>query len=87
VLIAVGFAYILEPLLGLVFTLKHWTIPANLMPGNATTALVGVDANGVLQTGIGTDSWPAVAGFLVLLGWAMIPALVGLFTTTRQDVA
>lgn len=87
VLIAVGFAYILEPLLNLVFTLKHWMIPANLMPSSAPTALVGVDANGVLQTGMGGTGWPPVAAFFVLLGWGVIPAVVGIFTTIRQDVA
>lgn len=87
VLIAVGFAYILEPTLNVIFALKHWTVPANLMPSGATTSLVGVDANGILGTGLGGDQWPAYAGFLVLLGWAVIPAVVGLFTTVRGDVA
>ena len=87
VLIAVGFAYILEPALNIVFSLKHWTVPANLMPSGATTSLVGVDANGILQTGFGAEPWPAYAGFLVLLGWAVIPAVVGLLSTVRQDVA
>jgi ABC-2 type transport system permease protein len=87
VLIAVGFAYIIEPLLNLVFTLKHWTVLANLMPSSATSALIGVDANGVMQTGVTTEAWPAVAAFFVLLGWGLIPAIVGVLTTVRQDVA
>lgn len=87
VLIAVGFAYIVEPTLNIIFALKHWTVPANLMPSGATTSLVGIDANGVLQTGLGAEQWPAYAGFLVLLGWGVIPALIGMLTTVRRDVA
>lgn len=87
VLIAVGFAYILEPTLNIVFALKHWTVPANLMPSGATAALVGTSANGALQSGLGAEQWPAYAGFLVLLGWAVIPAVIGMLTTVPRDVA
>jgi ABC-type transport system involved in multi-copper enzyme maturation permease subunit len=87
ILLAVGFAYILEPVLNVIFVLKHWSIPANLMPSSATSSLVGIDTNGLLASGMGAATWPAYAGLLVLLGWGVIPAMAGLFTTVRQDVA
>jgi len=88
VLIAVGFAYIIEPIISVIFTLNHWTVPAHLMPSDATSTLLGVDASSVIGAGgAGGGGWPAWAGFLVLLGWAAIPAAIGIFTTVRQDVS
>lgn len=88
VLIAVGFAYIIEPIIDVIFTIENWTVPANLMPTSATSTMLGVNASSAIGAGAGGDgSWPAWAGFLVLLGWAAIPAGVGIFTTVRQDVA
>jgi len=88
VLIAVGFAYIIEPIVNVIFALEEWTVPANLMPSSATSTLLGVDASGAIGAGgAGGGGWPAWAGFLVLLGWGAIPAVVGILTTVRQDAA
>jgi len=88
VLIAVGFAYIIEPIINVIFTLNNWTVPAHLMPSSATSTLLGVDASSAIGASTATGgSWPAWAGFLVLLGWAAIPAAVGIVTTVRQDVS
>ncbi|GAB3916021.1 hypothetical protein GCM10011575_23430 [Microlunatus endophyticus] len=88
VLIAVGFAYIIEPIISVIFALQHWTVPANLMPSSATSTLLGVDATSAIGAAApGGAGWPAWAGLLVLLGWAVIPAVVGIITTVRQDVA
>lgn len=88
VLIAVGFAYIIEPIINVIFTLQNWTVPANLMPSSATSTLLGVDASSAIGAGAtGGGGWPAWAGLVVLLGWAAIPAAVGIITTVRQDVA
>jgi hypothetical protein len=86
VLIAVGFTYIVEPLLTLIFSLKHWTVANNLMPSGATQAALGVSGMSGLEPGAGASAWPAPAGILVLIGWAVLPAAIGCLATIRRDV-
>jgi ABC-2 type transport system permease protein len=85
IVVAVAFAYIVEPILALVFGLQEWTVLSNLMPTNATNALIGTNAGSL--TGMGTvDSWPAVGAFAVLLGWALVPAVLGYLLVLRRDI-
>lgn len=88
VLVAIGFSYMLEPLLNLLFQAKNWSVATNLMPSGATDGMIGVSLAGMGQSGAGegVDAWPAAAELLVLFGWAVIPAVVGLFITVRRDV-
>lgn len=88
ILTAVGFSYMVEPLLNLVFQAKNWEAATNLMPSGATEGMLGVSMAGMGQgdAGTGVDAWPAGAELLVLFGWAVVPALVGVFITIRRDV-
>ncbi len=86
VLIAVGFAYIVEPLVSLVFSVQRWTVLDNLMPSGATQAVLGTPALASLGTGGGPTSWPPLAGLAVLLGWAAVPAAIGYLATIRRDI-
>ena len=82
ILIAVGAAWILEPLLGLLLGLVSWgrTI-AQYMPSQATSAMVG-------QVNASPDvvllSW--WAGALVLVIYAMVMAGIGSLLTIHRDV-
>jgi len=83
ILIAVGAAWILEPLLGLLLGLVSWgrTI-AQYMPSQATSAMVG-------QVNASPDvvllSW--WAGALVLVAYAAVLAGIGSLLTVRRDVS
>ena len=82
ILIAVGAAWILEPVLGLLLGLVSWgrTI-AQYMPSQATSAMVGqVNASPNVQL----LSW--WAGALVLVAYAAILAGIGSMLTVRRDV-
>lgn len=88
VLVAIGFSYMLEPLLNLLFQAKDWAVATNLMPSGATDGMIGVSLAGMGNSGAGegVSAWPAAVELLVLFGWAVIPALIGIFFTIRRDV-
>lgn len=83
VLVGAGFAYIIEPMLSLVFMVKEWDVALNLMPTGATNAMLGITNPGMMAA---QNPWPWWAGLLVLLGWSALPALVGIVVTLRKDV-
>jgi len=82
ILIAVGTAWILEPLLGFLLGLVSWgktIVP--YMPSQATSAMVGqVNAS----TSVQLLSW--WAGALVLVAYAAVLAGIGSLLTVRRDV-
>jgi ABC-type transport system involved in multi-copper enzyme maturation permease subunit len=82
ILIAVGAAWILEPLLGFLLSLVSWgqsIVP--YMPSQATSAMVGqVNATANVEL----LSW--WAGALVLVAYAAILAGIGSLLTVRRDV-
>ncbi len=82
ILIAVGAAWILEPLLGFLLGLVSWgqsIVP--YMPSQATTAMVGqINTSTTVQP----LSW--WAGALVLVAYAAVLAGIGSVLTVRRDV-
>ncbi|HEX7538354.1 MAG TPA: ABC transporter permease [Dermatophilaceae bacterium] len=82
ILIAVGAAWILEPLLGFLLGLVSWgraIVP--YMPSQATSAMVGqVNASPTVEL----LSW--WAGALVLVAYAAVLAGIGSLLTVRRDV-
>ncbi|MGO1974608.1 MAG: ABC transporter permease [Propionibacteriaceae bacterium] len=83
ILIGAGFAYIVEPMLSLLFMIQEWDIPLNLMPTGATNAMLGITNPGMMAS---EDPWAWWAGLLVLLAWGALPALIGMLVTVRKDV-
>lgn len=83
ILIGAGFAYIVEPMLSVLFLFQEWEIPLNLMPTGATNAMLGITNPGMMAS---PDPWPWWVGLLILLGWGALPALVGMLVTVRKDV-
>lgn len=84
ILIGVGFAYIVEPMLSALFAIKQWDIPLNLMPTGATNAMLDI-TNPIMFAS--QHPWTWWQGLLVLIGWAALPAAIGALVTVRKDVA
>lgn len=82
ILIAVGTAWILEPLVGFALTFVSWGAEvAKYLPSQATSAMVQqVNGNANAQP---LAWW---AGALVLIGYAAVLAGLGSFLTVRRDV-
>jgi ABC-2 type transport system permease protein len=83
-LIGISFAYLIEPVLSVIFFLNEWDLPLNLTPSGATNAMLGVTSP-VLFAGPHPFEW--WQGALVLAGWCLAPAVVGVASTVRKDVA
>ena len=82
ILIAVGAAWILEPVLGILLGLVSWGQSiAPYMPSQATVAMVGqVNTSATVEL----LSW--WAGALVLVAYAAVLAGIGSVLTVRRDV-
>ena len=83
-LVGIGFAYLVEPILSLIFFLRDWEVPLNLMPSGATNAMLGITSP-VLFAGENPFAW--WQGALVLTGWCLLPAVIGVLSTVRRDVS
>jgi len=82
ILIAVGAAWIVEPLAGFLLGLVSWgksVVP--YMPSQATSAMVGQ-----VNTSSTTELLSWWAGALVLVAYAAVLAGIGSFLTVRRDV-
>ena len=83
-LVGISFAYLIEPVLSVIFFLNEWDVPLNLMPSGATNAMLGVTSP-VLFAGPNPFVW--WQGALVLAAWCLAPAVVGVASTVRKDIA
>jgi len=83
-LVGISFAYLIEPILSVIFFLRGWDLPLNLMPSGATNAMLGVTSP-VLFAGDHPFVW--WQGALVLAGWCLLPAVIGVLSTVRRDVS
>lgn len=84
ILVGVGVAWIVEPLLGLGLSFvdaAKGVVP--FFPSNATTAMV----NGVSQTGTNVELLSWWGGALVLGAYAAALSAFGTWRTTRQDIS
>jgi TM2 domain-containing membrane protein YozV len=82
-LISIGLAWIVEPLVGFLIGAQSWGKgAAPYFPSNATAAALGGNSAAGSFTPL---SWWAAA--LVLVGYAAIMTLVGSFLTVRRDVS
>jgi len=82
ILIAVGAAWIVEPLLGFLLSLVSWgTAIVPYMPSQATSAMVGQ-----INTSDSVELLSWWAGALVLVAYAAVLAGIGSILTVRRDV-
>jgi len=83
-LVAIGVAWIIEPVLGLVLRLLDVGSVAKFLPTQATTAIVQpAQPEG---SDLDFSMLPWWGGILVLLGYALISAGIGAMLTLRRDI-
>ncbi|MFW6597003.1 ABC transporter permease subunit [Propionibacteriaceae bacterium Y2011] len=85
ILVAIGFAYILEPLVSFVFAFQQWDVLLNLMPSGATAAMIGLSGNPMMSAAQDPFAWWLAS--LVLIAWAAVPTAIGMLVTIRRDVS
>ena len=85
-LIAIGVAWIVEPILGAVLGITDWGNDITpYLPSQATSAMLSTSAGGFNGQPVQTLSW--WAGALVLAAYAAIMAGVGSWLTVRRDIS
>jgi ABC-2 type transport system permease protein len=84
-LVAIGFGWIVEPLLGLGLRALHWVAVAKFLPTAATSAVVN-PAQPQDSGGLDTSLLPWWAGALMLLAYGLASGAVGAGLTLRRDV-
>jgi ABC-2 type transport system permease protein len=82
--VGVLLGFLVEPIVSVVFFLKRWDQLLNLMPSGATNAMLEITSP-VLFAGHNPAPWWLAA--LVLAAWCLLPALAGLLSAARGDVA
>jgi ABC-2 type transport system permease protein len=83
-LVGISFAYLVEPILSLIFFLRDLDTALNLVPTGATNAMLGITAPVLFASDDPIAWWQ---GALVLAAWCLLPAVVGVLSTVRRDVA
>ena len=83
-LVGIGFAYLVEPLLSLIFFFREWDLPLNLTPSGATNAMLDITSPVLFA---GNDPFAWWQGALVLAAWCLLPAAIGVLPTVRRDVS
>jgi ABC-type transport system involved in multi-copper enzyme maturation permease subunit len=76
--------FLVEPIVSVVFFLKRWDQLLNLMPSGATNAMLEITSP-ALFAGHHPSPWWIAA--LVLAAWCLLPALAGVLSAARRDVA
>lgn len=83
-LVGIGFAYLVEPTLSLVFFFRGWDVLLNLMPSGATNAMLGATSPVLFAADEPFAWW---LGTLVLAAWCLLPPVLGMLSTVRRDVS
>jgi ABC-2 type transport system permease protein len=82
--VGIFLGFLVEPIVSIVFFLKRWDELLNLMPSGATNAMLEITSP-VLFAGHDPTPWWLAA--LVLVAWCLLPALAGVLSAVRRDVA
>jgi ABC-2 type transport system permease protein len=82
--VGVLLGFLVEPVVSVVFFLKRWDQLLNLMPSGATNAMLEITSP-VLFAGQNPTPW-WVAG-LIVAAWCLLPALAGMLSAARRDIA
>ena len=82
--VGVILGFLVEPIVSVVFFLKKWDQLLNMMPSGATNAMLEITSP-VLFAGHHPAPWWLAA--LVLAAWCLLPALAGMLSAARREVA
>jgi ABC-2 type transport system permease protein len=82
-LVAIGTAWLAEPLLSFALNALDWGFVAKYLPSSATSALVSPPGD---SAGISLTYLPWWGGALVLLGYAVLSGALGAALTLRRDI-
>ncbi|WP_152365672.1 ABC transporter permease subunit [Microlunatus speluncae] len=81
--ITLGFCFLVDPTVAVIFADQGWTLAQNLLPSGATAAMV--QSHSVLMLASANPFPPGLAA-LVLIGWCLIPGVIGTALTISRDV-
>jgi ABC-2 type transport system permease protein len=84
VVVGVLLGFLVEPIVSVVFFLKRWDQLLNMMPSGATNAMLEITSPVLFAAQHPTPWW--LAG-MILAAWCLLPALAGLLSAVRRDVA
>jgi ABC-2 type transport system permease protein len=84
VVVGVILGFLVEPIVSVVFFLKRWDQLLNVMPSGATNAMLEITSPVLLAAQHPTPGW--LAG-MIHAAWCLMPALAGLLSVVRRDVA
>jgi ABC-2 type transport system permease protein len=84
VVVGVILGFLVEPIVSVVFFLKRWDQLLNVMPSGATNAMLEITSPELFAAQHPTPWW--LAG-MILAAWCLLPALAGLLSVVRRDVA
>lgn len=82
-LVGISFAYLVEPILSLIFYLRDWDLGLNVLPTGATNAMLGITSPVLFASDEPFAWWQ---GAMILAAWCLLPAVVGVLSTVRRDV-
>ncbi len=83
-LVGIILGFLVEPVVSVVFFVNRWDQLLNLMPTGATNAMLQITSPALFAAQDPTPWW--LAG-LILTAWCLLPALVGMLSAVRRDVA
>jgi ABC-2 type transport system permease protein len=82
--VGVVLGFLVEPIVSVVFFLKRWDELLNVMPSGATNAMLEITSPVLFAAQHPARWW--LAG-MILAAWCLLPALAGLLSAVRRDVA
>lgn len=81
--VVLGFCFLVDPTLAAIFAQQGWTLVQNLLPSGATAAMV--QSHSPLMM-LSVAPFPPGLAMLVLIGWGLVPGVIGTLLTIRRDV-
>ncbi len=82
--VGVLLGFLVEPIISVVFFLNRWDQLLNLMPSGATNAMLEITSPVLFAAPHPTPWW--LAG-MILATWCLLPAIAGMLSAVRRDVA
>lgn len=86
VLISVGFGFLGQLILNILFALAKWETPAKFIPGNLTTGMLVTGDPTKTPGGDGDPSFTWWICMLLLVGYTLVIAGIGSWLNARRDI-